>query len=325
MNAETEIYPQELLAEDEPRYLRRQKPLDVRRRNFGRRGWPAYRKWLMAASYIFAAGWCTYSAVHYLLYSPRVQFASYEQIEVAGNRFVTVDALSQYFAADLGKSILRLPLDERRTALESIPWVEHATVERVWPNRIRVTLTERTPVAFLRSGHDLALVDVHGIILEKPLEGDFAFPVISGLAESMPLEDRERRMRLLVQLLADLDLARPGAAEKVSEVDVTDAQDLRVMLDGLSSGAGEAPLLVRFGDSDFINKYRLLLENINHWQMSAGRVESVDLRFSRQVVVNPETDRTSRPLPPSRATRSSRQVAKAAVDADKRAERRAID
>ncbi len=40
--------------------------------------------------------------------------------------------------------------------------------------------------------------------------------------------------------------------------------------------------------------------NISQWRASAGRVESVDLRFSRQVVVNPEHDAALRPV---RATR----------------------
>jgi cell division protein FtsQ len=57
-------------------------------------------------------------------------------------------------------------------------------------------------------------------------------------------------------------------------------------------------LQVRFGDSDFVNKYRLLIENLPHWRASVGRVESVDLRFSRQVVVNPESNRSARAATP---------------------------
>ena len=40
MNAEA--YPQEVLAEEEPRYLRRQKPLEIKRRKFGRKAWKTY-------------------------------------------------------------------------------------------------------------------------------------------------------------------------------------------------------------------------------------------------------------------------------------------
>ena len=54
----------------------------------------------------------------------------------------------------------------------------------------------------------------------------------------------------------------------------------------LTSGA--SPILVHFGDSDYGNRYHLLAENIDQWRASAGSVDSVDLRFARQVVVNPE-------------------------------------
>jgi hypothetical protein len=54
-------------------------------------------------------------------------------------------------------------------------------------------------------------------------------------------------------------------------------------------GQTEAPLVVHFGDSDFEAKYRTLIENIGQWRATAGRVESVDLRFSREAVVNPES------------------------------------
>jgi cell division protein FtsQ len=62
------------------------------------------------------------------------------------------------------------------------------------------------------------------------------------------------------------------------------------MLAGLPGLEGQYPIWVHFGNSDFVNKYRLLVENITQWRASVGRVESVDLRFSRQVVVNPERE-----------------------------------
>src|SRR5216683_914243 len=59
---------------------------------------------------------------------------------------------------------------------------------------------------------------------------------------------------------------------------------------GLGAASGGArSILVHFGDSDFGNRYHLLAENIDQWRASAGSVDSVDLRFARQVVVNPES------------------------------------
>jgi cell division protein FtsQ len=295
MNAEPEVYPPEALADEEPRYLRRQKPVEIRRRKFGRQ-WPAYRRWLLAGAGLLAGGWLVYAGARFILFSPRVALASEDQIEITGNRYVRRALITEKFAPDIGKSILQVPLDTRRTALEAIPWIAQASVERSLPNRLRVELTERIPVAFLRAGNQLTLVDETGVLLDRPLEGDFHFPVATGFDETMPRPDREKRMRLFVSFMHEIDVAHPGASDQVSEVNLADAQDLRAALAGLPGLEDQAPVQVHFGDGDFGTKYRLLLDNIAQWRASAGRVESVDLRFSRQVVVNPERDAAVHPV-----------------------------
>ncbi len=107
--------------------------------------------------------------------------------------------------------MLQVPLEARRAALEAIPWVAQASVAaRAARIALRVELTERTPVAFLRAGNQLALVDADGIILDRPLEGDFHFPVVSGFDETMPLADRAKRMRLFVEFMKEIDLGASG-------------------------------------------------------------------------------------------------------------------
>ena len=297
MNAESETYPSEALADEEPRYLRRQKPLEIRRRKFARGNWQICRRWLLASAGVLAAGCVAYQGTWFFLYSPVVKLANYDQIEVTGNHYVNRSAITEKFASDLGKSALRVPLNARREAIEAIPWIAQARAERTLPNEIRVEVTERDPVAFLRTTNDLALIDANGVILDRPLEGDFRFPVVSGMDDSMLPADREKRMRLLVEFLKEIDLARPGASEQVSEVQLSDAEDVRATLAGLPGLESEPPIAVHFGDSDFVNKYRLLMENIGPWRISAGHVESVDLRFARQVVVNPESVAPSRTAP----------------------------
>ncbi len=284
---EPETSPTEVLIEEEPRYLRRQKPLEVKRRRFGKRAFSLPKRIAIIGATLALGGWALYATARFLLDSPRVALLHPEQIQLTGNHFVARSAVLQIFRQDRNRSILRIPLDERRRALELIPWVERAVVRRALPNRLQVELAERTPVAFLRSGANLQLVDVRGVILERPLEGDFRFPVVTGISESMPLVGRERRMNRFVEFMKQVDLARPRSGERVSEVDLADAGDLRATLAGLPELAGQGPVLVHFGDGDFLAKFRLLLDDFAQWRASAGRVDSVDLRFSREVVVNP--------------------------------------
>jgi len=299
---DAEAFPQEVLADEEPKYLRRQKPLEIKRRKFGRKAWRTYLSATMWAAVGLAGAWVAYDLGHFLLTSPEMALIHPEQVSLGGNHYVTLANVLEIFADDRGKSVLRIPLDRRLSEIESIPWVEHATVRRVLPNRIQVDITERTPIAFLRDGSGMALIDVHGVILERPIEGNFHFPVVTGISSDMPQDDREARMQLFSGFLEQIEAGHSGAAEQVSEVDLSDATDVRATITGLqqvsinqSAAANDtnqwgqdAPVAVHFGDSDFASKYQTLVEDIGQWRATAGRVDSIDLRFGGEAVVNPD-------------------------------------
>ena len=294
--AASEPYRPELLADEEPRYLRRQKPLEIRRKKFAGRSWPFYRR-LLVWTIAGAAGVATaIVAGRFLLYSPQVLLLKPDQIELLGNHVVSREAVLQPFARDRNRSVLLIPLDVRRSQLQQLPWVESARVLRILPNRIRVELTERTPIAFLRNGRDLALIDEHGVVLDRPEGEDLHFPIVTGLTDSLPLEEREKRMQSYQEFLRDADLVRPGSSDRVSEVDLSNAKDLRVVMTGLASAADSQAVTIHFGNSDFTGKYRMLVENFAQWQANAGRVQSIDLQYSRQVVVNSDSSMNSAKL-----------------------------
>jgi cell division protein FtsQ len=293
MSTDVDTLPRELPAEEEPRYLRRKKPLEVRRRKFGRRAWPVYRRALATAAAVIGLGSLGYAVAVFFLFSPRVRLADTEQIELTGNRYVSRQAVVEHFEHDLNVSIFCIPLDARRAQLETIPWVSSAVVSRLWPNRLRVEISERSPLAYLRNGAELALIDAQGVILDRPPDAEFQFPVVSGLSDAVPVADRAERMAMYSSLMREMEQVRAGASDQLSEVDLSDAEDVRAVLVGMSqlvSGlTDQGPLVVHFGSSEFGAKFRLLIDNLLQWRATAGRVESVDLRFSKQVVVNPES------------------------------------
>jgi cell division protein FtsQ len=275
------------LADDEPKYLRRQKPVEIKRRKFGRKAWSTYLRVTLWTAVGLAGAAAGYGIGNFLLTSPQLALIHPDQISIAGNHVLAQEDVREIFVADRGKSILRVPIDKRRRQLEAIPWVEHATVRRALPNRIEVEITERTPVAFLREGNELALVDAHGVILDRPVSGDFHFPVVTGINSETPLDDREQRMQLYSKFLQEIESERSGAADQVSEVDLSDARDVRAAITGLDKDSG--PVVVHFGNSDFAGKYQTLADEFGVWRAKAGRIESVDLRFSREAVVNQDT------------------------------------
>jgi len=287
--ADQERYRPELVADDEPRYLRRQKPVEIRRKKFGGKSWSFYRSmfvWTLAGIVLVALA---VVVGRFLLYSPQLLLLKPDQIEVTGNHIVAREEILKLFIQDRNRSVLRVPLDARRAEIQQLPWVEEASVQRILPNRLRVFITERTPVAFFRNGSELTLIDAQGVLLDRPAGEDFHFPIITGLSEAVPREEREKRVKTYLEFMKDVDLVRPGSSERVSELDLGNPRNLLAVLTGLGSEDEAHAIVVHFGQNDFTGKYRMLVENFAQWQASVGWVRSIDLQYSRQVVVNPDT------------------------------------
>jgi cell division protein FtsQ len=287
--ADADSYRPELIADDEPRYLRRQKPVEIRRKKFSGRGWPFYRRLLVLTFAGVAGVTAAIYGTRFLLYSPTMLLLKPDQIELTGNHIVSREAVLQQFVHDRNRSVLRVALDARRSAIEQIPWVESASVQRILPNRIRVELTERTPVAFARNGNELALIDAHGVILDRPRGEDLRFPIVSGVSEDVPRDQRERRMQTYQEFVKGIDLVRAGSSEGVSEIDLSNPKDLRVVMTGLAGPTDSQAVTIHFGAGEFTGKYKMLVDNFSQWQANTGRVQSIDLQYMRQVVVNPDT------------------------------------
>lgn len=79
----------------------------------------------------------------------------------------------------LSGNLFTMDLVAAQQAFESVPWVRHAVVRRVWPDRLAVTLEEHQVAAFW--GED-RLVNTHGELFEANLGDveDDGLPVLSG-------------------------------------------------------------------------------------------------------------------------------------------------
>jgi cell division protein FtsQ len=287
--AADDSYRADTVHEDEPRYLRRQKPVEIRRKKFGGKSASFYRRAFVFG--VVATGLITAAALasDFLYHSPQIALLKPEQIELTGNHIVSRDAVLQQFVRDRGHSVLSIPLDTRRSALEELSWVDTANVQRILPNRIRVEITERTPIAFLRNGTDLGLIDAHGVILDRPRGEDFQFPIVTGLSDSMSREERGRRMATYQDFLRAIDNVRYGSSDRVSEIDMSNPKDLRAVMTGISSPGDSQAVTIQFGAADFGGKYRLVVDNFAQWQASNGHVRNIDLQYSKQVILNTDS------------------------------------
>lgn len=227
---------------------------------------------------------------------PRFRIDSSASIETLGNNELSRASLLSVFGSDIGRNLFFVPLEKRRLELEQIPWVERATVMRILPNRLRVAVTERVPIAFVNLRGRIALADANGVILNlTPQQMEtrhYSFPVVSGLNPADPLTLRAARMQIYRRFLGDLDASGERASSQLSEVDLSDPDDVRATVPTNGSD-----LLLHFGDENFLPRWRNYQAHIAEWQQQYPHLASIDLRYDREVVLKMAGDTGATPAP----------------------------
>jgi cell division protein FtsQ len=220
----------------------------------------------------------------YLERDARFRIAGTGNIEASGLNEVSRAEMLPVFGEDIGRNIFFVSLSERRRKLEEIPWVERATVMRVLPDRIRVQVVERQPVAFVREGQQIGLVDASGVLLTMPAammaQHHYSFPVVTGIDPRDPLAARTGRMAVYERLLAELDANNQHLSEQISEIDLTDPEDARVLMPEQG-----ADILAHFGEGRFLERYQRYKAHIAEWRQQYPKLAAVDLRYDQQVVL----------------------------------------
>jgi cell division protein FtsQ len=191
--------------------------------------------------------------------------------------------------ADIGRNIFFIPLAQQKAQLEQIPWVESASVMRFVPNRLKVEIQERTPVAFARVGPRMALIDAGGTLMELSSKHRYSFPVILGMNPGEPLSTRAPRMKTYAEMVRALDASGARYSQDLSEVDLTDLEDVKVRV---NDPAGD--VLVHMGSSDYLRRYKIYVTHAQGWRQQFQKLESVDLRYDNQIIVNPDMQRTAK-------------------------------
>jgi cell division protein FtsQ len=215
---------------------------------------------------------------------PRFRISSPSDVQIVGNTQVTRPELLSVFAPDLGHNIFSIPLSQRQAALEQLPWVEHATLMRLLPDQLRVSVMERVPVAFVRQGNAVNLIDANGVLLRLSpstrSSTHYSFPVVTGISAKDPLSQRAARMHLYQQFVSDLDSGGPKISSQLSEVDVSDPNDVWALLPAEGND-----IQVHFGNSDFLTRYRSYQQLLPEWRQQYPHLASVDMRYEGRAIL----------------------------------------
>src|SRR5580700_1223091 len=282
----------DLDVEQESPFLRAQKRVSVRRASLPRKTATLLIWAAVAAALIFLCSIAVASLYHYGERSWRFRVESSDEVEIIGLENVTRAQVMEVMGGDIGRNIFFVPLAQRKVQLEQIPWVKSASVMRFVPNCLKVEIHERTPVAFARVGSRILLVDAAGMLMELPGKKKYSFPVMLGMNPGEPLSTRTARMKIYNDVVSQLDSSGAHYSQELSEVDLSDPEDVKVLA---NNSGGE--VLVHLGSSNYLERYKVYVTHVQTWRQQFDKLESVDLRYDRQIIVNPDLQGTVKPAP----------------------------
>ncbi len=279
----------DLDVDEESPFLRGQKRVSARRSSLPKKTanrliWISLAAAVVCFATVAASGFYRYGERSW-----RFRVDSSDNIEIRGTQNVTKGQIMEVMGADMGRNVFFIPLAQQKAQLEQIPWVESASVMRFVPNRLKVEIHERTPVAFARVGPRISLIDASGALMELTSTKKYSFPVILGMNAGEPLSTRAPRMKIYNQLARELDSGGAHYSQDLSEVDLSDLEDVKVRANDPS---GE--VLVHLGASDYLRRYKIYVSHARQWRQQFDKLESVDLRYENQIIVNPDLEGTAK-------------------------------
>jgi cell division protein FtsQ len=291
---------------EEAQFLRTNRRVPVRRNAIPKKAAGQLKIAGVIAAVVVACGGLSAWAYGYGMTSWRFRIQSSDAVEITGVKNASRAHVMEVAGADIGRNVFYVPLDERKKQLEQIPWVQEATVMRLLPNRIAVTIHERTPVAFAQIGSRISLIDANGVVMGLPADRKtkYSFPVIRGITDTEPLSSRAAAMKIYNRLVSELggddsEREASGSAnggtnyvKQLSEVDLSDPENVKV-----TANDPGGTMVVHLGAQDFLPRYKLYVSHIAEWRQQFQNVQSVDLRYEGQVVVNPDKPASEKPSP----------------------------
>lgn len=179
------------------------------------------------AAGVFAAATVLVVAGGALLWVARQPVFAIRTVEVRGDlQHVTAAAVRTALKGRVGGTYFTAPLEQVRQAAESMPWVAQASVRRMWPDRLRITLREHRALGVWNDGRLLS--DDGRLFVANPAEAEISGPLPEFSGPDSAAPEAARRYYDFAARLAPLGL-------KIEEVAVSERASWSVTASGEDS------------------------------------------------------------------------------------------
>tara|TARA_Y100001954_G_scaffold235786_2_gene294399 strand:+ start:2364 stop:3200 length:837 start_codon:yes stop_codon:yes gene_type:complete len=174
-----------------------------------------------------------------------------KEIHVTGNSRLSQGDITTIGDVSLGLNCLEMNVGEVEHRLSKNPWIQTATVRREFPNRLRISVTEKVPAFWIRQGDGLYFADATGTVIAPMHPGEMASLPILEVADS--IDDGAGVLKGILRKIEEKQT--PFTQAQTAWIKLTSAHEVEIYLDGHAGGKG---LMVRLS----MDRWELQLERL---------------------------------------------------------------
>ena len=206
-------------------------------------------------------------------------------------RHINASQMEDIIRREFPSQVLQIDLQRLRDRLEQETWCRRAEIRRVLPSGLVIYIQERVPSVILDINGEFMIADEQGVLLDRydPRYGKLDVPVFKGFEGDNAdgyrrnQEENAQRVQTGCRMLQDLESGSPAFTRRISEVDLSDKENVRLTL-------VDDTAEIYLGDRDFLKRFRKLMENLGRYrelQAQGYKIETIELRFDGQIIYRP--------------------------------------
>ncbi len=189
-------------------------------------------------------------------------------VDINGNKRLVKKEVLKILGLDTAESIFTFDVDRARFLLEQQAWVQSANIQKIYPNRVRISVVEREPYAIWQHDGVMDIIDDTGRVI---------LPFKGGVARELPLVVGKGAQNAAKMFLQELSIypqlySRVRAFVRVGERrwDLVLDNGVRVMLPEKSA----------------LERLSSLLKTETAQDLFSRDILSLDLRLSDRITVS---------------------------------------
>ena len=205
-------------------------------------------------------------------------------IQFSNTKIINNEVYKSLLQKIIKKDIFSINISEINKVIEGHPYVKAARISNHYPNKIKIEIIEREPIAILKINPNI-MIDKDGVILpDIDNFKNFDLPILTNFnfnEDSSFIGEKTKSIKILecIQWLANIEKNYNYLYQNLSELKITSYEEIELIL-------SDYPTKIYLGQTKIENRIKILKEfektlkpkNISDYSY-------LDMRYENQIVV----------------------------------------